>query len=149
MLGERLHSLLEILKIYKIRLLDYGQEQQSTFSLLEEQWCFSRSKCRGAFRFHPTNRCEGLHEAVILRLMGSSATRKSSNEHGFFVTVTSLNKIGEGKIRDLTGDVLFLVTFKCTMLIVIRKDPRAYWYIMSNNVLMCIENRADLSCPWT
>jgi len=82
-----------------------------------------------------------------LRLMGSPATRKSSNEHVFFVAVTSLNKIGEERIRDLTRNVLFPVTFKCAMLIVIRKDLRPYWCIMFNNVLMCIENRADLPHP--
>jgi len=80
--------------------------------------------------------------------MGSSATRKSSNEHEFFVAVTFLNKIGEGRIRDLTCDVLFPVTFKCAMLIMIRKDPRPYWCIISNNVLMCIENRVDLPHLW-
>ena len=80
--------------------------------------------------------------------MGSSTTKKSSNEHGFFVAITSLNKIGEERIRDLTGDILFLVTFKCAMLIMIRKDLRPYWCIMSNNVLMRIENRANLSRPW-
>ena len=79
--------------------------------------------------------------------MGSYATRKSSNEHGFFIAVTSLNKIGKGSIRDLTGDILFPVTFKYAMLIMIRKDPRSYWCIMSNNVLMYIENRADLPRP--
>jgi len=104
---------------------------------------------RGSIWIHPTKWCEGLHKVVILLLMGSSTTRKSSNEHGFFVTVTSLNKIGEGRIRDLTGDVLFSVTIKYAMLIVIKKDPRPYWCIISNNVLMCIENCADLSCPWT
>jgi len=81
--------------------------------------------------------------------MGSFATRKSSNEHGFFIAVTYLNKIGEGRIRDLTGDVLFSVTFKCAMLIVIRKDPGPYWCIMPNNVLMCIENYTDLPRLWT
>ena len=44
--------------------------------------------------------------------MEDFATRKASNEHGFFVVVTSLNKIGKGRIRDLTGDISFLVTFK-------------------------------------
>ena len=77
--------------------------------------------------------------------MGSSASRKSSNEHESFVAVISLKKIDEGKIQDLTDDVLFPVTFKCA----IKKDPRPYWCIMSNNVLMCIENRADLPRPWT
>jgi len=55
--------------------------------------------------------------------MGSPFTRKSSNEHAFFVAITSLNKIGEGRIRDLTIDVLSPVTFKCAM---IRKDPKPY-----------------------
>ena len=53
------------------------------------------------------------HVAIILRLMEDFATRKSSNEHEFFVAVTSLNKIGEERIRDLTGDITFPVTFKC------------------------------------
>ena len=71
--------------------------------------------------------------------MGFSVTIKSSNKHGFFVAITSLNKIGEWRIQDLTGDILFFVTFKCAMLIVIRKDLRPNWCIMSNNVLVCIE----------
>jgi len=54
-----------------------------------------------------------LHKIVILHLVKDFATRKSFNEHGFFVVVTSLNKIGEGRIRDLTGDVHFPMTFKC------------------------------------
>ena len=33
------------------------------------------------------------HKAVILRLMKDLASRKLSNEHGFFVTVDPLNKI--------------------------------------------------------
>jgi len=65
--------------------------------------------------------------------MGSSAIRKSSNEHEFFVPVTSLNKIGEGRIRDLTGDVLFPVTFKCAMLIVIRKRSRESLFIIGDD----------------
>jgi len=146
---ERLHSLLETLKIYKARPLDCGLEQQINFLSSWEQWYFSRSKYEGTFRFHPTKWYKGLHKAVILHLMGSSATRKSSNEHDFFVAITSLNKIGEERIWDLIGDVFFPVTFKCAMLIVIRKDPRHYWCIISNNILMCINNSTDLPRPWT
>ena len=47
--------------------------------------------------------------------MEDFVSRKPSDEHGFFIVVTSLNKNGEGKIRDLTGDVLFPMTFKCPM----------------------------------
>ena len=46
-------------------------------------------------------------------LMNISTTRKSSNEHGFFVDVTS--GVSEGRIQDLTGDVLFPVTCKRTI----------------------------------
>jgi len=53
--------------------------------------------------------------AVILRLMSISTTRKSSNKHRFSVDVTSGDKIGEGRIRNLTGDVLFPVTCKRTI----------------------------------
>jgi len=58
--------------------------------------------------------------------MSISTTRKSSNEHGFFVAVTSLSKIGEGRIRDLTGDVLFLVAFKGAIPTVTMKNPGHY-----------------------
>ena len=34
-------------------------------------------------------------------------------------------------------------------LVIIKKDPRPYWCIMPNNVLMCIEKRVDLPRPWT
>ena len=54
-----------------------------------------------------------LHKATILHLMEDFAIRKSSNEHGFFVAVTYLNKIGEGRIQNRTSDILFPVTFKC------------------------------------
>ena len=53
--------------------------------------------------------------AVILRLMSISTTRKLFNEHEFFVDVTSGDKIGEGRIKDLTGDILFPVAFKDTI----------------------------------
>lgn len=54
-----------------------------------------------------------LHKAIILRLLEDVAARKSSKEHGYYIAVSCLNKIGEGKIREMTGDVLFPVTFKC------------------------------------
>ena len=83
---------------------------------------FLEVKMQREFRFHPNNLCEGLHKAVILRLIG--APRKSSNEHRFFVAVTSLSKIGEGRIRDLTGDVLFPVTFRCAILTVTQEGSK-------------------------
>jgi len=41
------------------------------------------------------------------------------NEHGFLVVVTSLNKIGGGRIQDRPDNVLFPVTFKCIVLVAV------------------------------
>ena len=91
--------------------------------------------------------------AVILRLMSISATRKASNEHWFFIAVTSLIKIGEGRIRDLTDDVLFLVAFKATIpttiLTVTMTNPGHCLCVMSNKALTGINSYADPSRPWT
>lgn len=54
-----------------------------------------------------------LHKAIILRLLEDIAVRKSSDEHGFYIAVTAITETGEGKIRELTGDVLFPIVFKC------------------------------------
>ena len=68
--------------------------------------------------------------------MNISTTRKSSNEYGFLVDVTSGGKIGQGRIRDLTGDVLFPVTGKrtipTTIPIVTMTNPGQCQCIMSN-----------------
>ncbi|RRT82500.1 hypothetical protein B296_00013153 [Ensete ventricosum] len=45
--------------------------------------------------------------------MDDIANRKASKEHGYYVAVTTLNSIGEGKVRELSGDVLFPVIFSC------------------------------------
>ena len=63
--------------------------------------------------------------AVILHLISILTTRKSSNEHRLFVAVTFLSKIGEGRIRDLNGDILFPVAFKSAIPAVTMKNPRA------------------------
>ena len=85
--------------------------------------------------------------AVILRLMGISTTRKSSNEYGFFVAVTFLSKIGEGRIWDLTGDVIFHVAFKGAIPTVTMKNPRHCWCVMSNKALTGSSNRTEPSSP--
>jgi len=56
-----------------------------------------------------------LHEVVILHLMEDFATRKSSNEYGFFAAVTYLNKIGKERIWNLYSEIPFPMTFKCPM----------------------------------
>ena len=77
--------------------------------------------------------------AVIFRLMSISTTRKSSNEHGFFVDVTSGGKTGEGRVRDLIGDVLFPITCKgtipTTIPTVTMTNLGHCWCVMSNKAL--------------
>ena len=87
---------------------------------------------------------EQLVWTVIPRLMSISTTRKSSNEHGFFVDVTFGGKIGEGRIRDLTSDILFPVASMDTIPTVTMINPGLCWCIMSNKALTNI-SRARIS----
>jgi len=86
-------------------------------------------------------------------LMSISTSRKSSNEHRFFLDVTSGSKIGKGRIRDLAGDVLFPVTCKRTIPTTIPTvtmiNPRHCWCVMSNKALTDIINCANPPRPWT
>ncbi|BAF16617.1 DNA-directed RNA polymerase V subunit 7 [Oryza sativa Japonica Group] len=54
-----------------------------------------------------------LRKAVIVRLLEDIANRKASKDHGYYIAVSELKAISEGKVRELTGDVLFPVTFTC------------------------------------
>ncbi|KAK0607457.1 hypothetical protein LWI29_015389 [Acer saccharum] len=52
-----------------------------------------------------------LQRSMILRLLDDFASKKASKELGYYLAVTTLDKIGEGKVRQNTGDVLFPVRF--------------------------------------
>ncbi|RWR88880.1 DNA-directed RNA polymerase V subunit 7 [Cinnamomum micranthum f. kanehirae] len=54
-----------------------------------------------------------LQKAIILRLLDDISKRKATKEHGYFLAVTTLNHIGDGKVREMSGDVLFPVVFSC------------------------------------
>uniref|UniRef100_A0A0D9ZVW9 DNA-directed RNA polymerase subunit n=1 Tax=Oryza glumipatula TaxID=40148 RepID=A0A0D9ZVW9_9ORYZ len=54
-----------------------------------------------------------LRKAVIVSLLEDIANRKASKDHGYYIAVSELKAISEGKVRELTGDVLFPVTFTC------------------------------------
>lgn len=54
-----------------------------------------------------------LQKAIITRLLEDIANKKASKEHGYFIAITSLKSIGDGRVRTLTGDVLFPVSFSC------------------------------------
>ncbi|KAL5988966.1 hypothetical protein ACLOJK_027068 [Asimina triloba] len=54
-----------------------------------------------------------LQRSIILHLLEDIAYRKATKEHGYFLAVTSLNSVAEGKVRELTGEVVFTVVFNC------------------------------------
>lgn len=52
-----------------------------------------------------------LQRAILLRLLNDFAVKKATKDMGYFLAVTTMEKIGEGKVRQHTGDVLFPVVF--------------------------------------
>ncbi|KAG8370336.1 hypothetical protein BUALT_Bualt14G0106200 [Buddleja alternifolia] len=54
-----------------------------------------------------------LQKAIITRLMTDFAAKKASKDLGFYLAVTTVGSIGEGKVRQHSGDVLFPVDFSC------------------------------------
>ncbi|KAG5554506.1 hypothetical protein RHGRI_012150 [Rhododendron griersonianum] len=54
-----------------------------------------------------------LQKSIIIRLLDDFSTKKATKDLGYFLAVTTLDHIGEGKVRQHTGDVLFPVLFSC------------------------------------
>ncbi|XP_009622173.4 DNA-directed RNA polymerase V subunit 7 [Nicotiana tabacum] len=54
-----------------------------------------------------------LQKAIVVRLLEDFASKKATKNLGYFIAVTTMEKIGEGKVRQHTGDVLFPVDFSC------------------------------------
>ncbi|KAL6194178.1 hypothetical protein ACLB2K_035262 [Fragaria x ananassa] len=52
-----------------------------------------------------------LQKAIFVRLLDDFAKRKATKDLGYLLALTTVEKIGEGKVRQHTGDVLFPVTF--------------------------------------
>ncbi|XP_065872237.1 DNA-directed RNA polymerase V subunit 7 [Euphorbia lathyris] len=52
-----------------------------------------------------------LQRSIIIRLLEEFATKKATKDLGYFLAVTTLEKLGEGKVREQTGEVLFPVLF--------------------------------------
>ncbi|KAL0907407.1 hypothetical protein M5K25_021818 [Dendrobium thyrsiflorum] len=55
-----------------------------------------------------------LRKAIIERLLNDISRKKASEEHGYYVAVSTLNSIGDGEVNQLTGEVHFPVSFNCT-----------------------------------
>nr|AJA90768.1 DNA-directed RNA polymerase IV seventh largest subunit [Ephedra trifurca] len=51
--------------------------------------------------------------SIILQLMSDITQIKADEEHGYYVALTTLEGVGEAKIRPMTGAVVFPVKFKC------------------------------------
>ncbi|KAK4482824.1 hypothetical protein RD792_009994 [Penstemon davidsonii] len=54
-----------------------------------------------------------LQKAILLHLMNEFATKKASKDLGYFIAITTLDCVGEGKVRLHTGDLFFPVSFTC------------------------------------
>ncbi|XP_047332683.1 DNA-directed RNA polymerase V subunit 7 [Impatiens glandulifera] len=54
-----------------------------------------------------------LQRAIITRLLEEFALKKATKDLGYFIAVNTLDNIGEGRVRQHTGDVLFPVKFSC------------------------------------
>ncbi|KDP35754.1 hypothetical protein JCGZ_10526 [Jatropha curcas] len=52
-----------------------------------------------------------LQRSIIIRLLEDFAIKKATKDLGYYLAVTTLEKIGEGKVRQHSGDVLFPVVF--------------------------------------
>ncbi|KAK9289219.1 hypothetical protein L1049_017693 [Liquidambar formosana] len=54
-----------------------------------------------------------LQRSIIIRLLDDFSSKKATKDLGYFLAVTTLESIGEGKVRQHSGDVLFPVVFSC------------------------------------
>lgn len=54
-----------------------------------------------------------LQKAILTRLLDEFATKKASEDIGYFLAVTTLDHIGDGVVMQHSGDVLFPVKFSC------------------------------------
>ncbi|KAF3627610.1 DNA-directed RNA polymerase V subunit 7 [Capsicum annuum] len=63
-----------------------------------------------------------LQKAIVIRLLEDFAFKKASKDLGYFMYVTTLEKIGEGIVRKHTGDVIFPVEFNCVTFKILRGE---------------------------
>ena len=63
----------------------------------------------------PDQLCKGifLSVSILTQLMEDVKSWKCSEDHGYYITPTTLESVGEGKVRSLTGMVSFPLEFCC------------------------------------
>ncbi|KAJ4887155.1 DNA-directed RNA polymerase IV subunit 7 [Raphanus sativus] len=52
-----------------------------------------------------------IQTAVLTRLLDAFASKKATKDVGYFIALKSLEEIGEGRIRETTGEIVFPVVF--------------------------------------
>ncbi|XP_024015072.1 LOW QUALITY PROTEIN: DNA-directed RNA polymerase V subunit 7 [Eutrema salsugineum] len=52
-----------------------------------------------------------IKRAILIRLLDAFASKKATKDLGYFVALKNLEKVGEGKIKENTGEILFPVVF--------------------------------------
>lgn len=54
-----------------------------------------------------------LQKKIVAKLLDDFSAKKATKDLGYLLAVTTLDNIGEGKVREHSGDVLFPVNFTC------------------------------------
>nr|VDD51696.1 unnamed protein product [Brassica oleracea] len=52
-----------------------------------------------------------IQRAVLIRLLDAFASKKATKDLGYFIALKNLEEIGEGRIRETTGQIVFPVVF--------------------------------------
>ncbi|KAH7522189.1 hypothetical protein FEM48_Zijuj07G0112000 [Ziziphus jujuba var. spinosa] len=83
-----------------------------------------------------------LQKAIFIHLLDDFATKKATKDHEYFLAVTTLDKIGKGKVRQNAGELLFPVDFSAITFKVfkgeiiegiVNKKMQDYKYIAGEN----------------
>lgn len=62
---------------------------------------------------HKLHRGVLLKAAILTQLLEDIKLLKCSEDHGYYVTATTFESMGDGKVRPYTGAVVFPLEFKC------------------------------------
>ncbi|PRQ36332.1 putative DNA-directed RNA polymerase [Rosa chinensis] len=78
-----------------------------------------------------------LKKSISLRLLKGFAANKATKDHGYFLAITTVESIGEGKVRR-SGDVVYPVVFSCITFKLFRGEiiEGVVHHVLRNGVLM-------------
>ncbi|KAF5752356.1 DNA-directed RNA polymerase V subunit 7 [Tripterygium wilfordii] len=81
-----------------------------------------------------------LKKSIVNRLLDEFAGKKATKDFGYFLAITTLDNIGEGKVRPQTGDVLFPVVFSAVTFKIFRGE------VIQGVVQKVLKHGVFLSC---